>query len=61
MSQAADRPMPMAEFDDCCGQYRTRVGVAFGDIEQDVENYCENCPLLIERKREQILRVARAL
>jgi hypothetical protein len=44
-------PMPMAELDDCCGQHR------WGTALQD----CENCPLLIERRRDRVLQSARAL
>jgi hypothetical protein len=52
-------PMPMAEFDHCCGQHRW--GTALEDQRTDYANYCENCPLLIERRRERVLRAGRAL
>ena len=51
-------PMPMAEFDGCCGQYRW--GTALEDQGTEYANHCENCPLLIERRRERVLRMARA-
>lgn len=51
--------MPMAEFNDCCGQHRW--GTAIEDQGTDYANHCENCPLLIERRRERVLQTARAL
>lgn len=64
MSRASDipAPMPMAEFDDCCGQYRW--GTAIEDRVSGQENFCDNCPVLlerIERRRERVLQAARAL
>lgn len=56
--ELAARPMPMAEFDDCCGQYRW--GTALEDQGGDHANHCENCPILIER-RERVLRAGRAM
>ena len=60
MSRASEMPapMPMAELAECCGAFR--VGIAFGDHEEDVDEYCENCPLLIGRRRERVLQMARA-
>lgn len=54
------RAMPMAEFDDCCGQHRW--GTALEDRHSGFENYCENCPALIERREieQRVLRAARA-
>jgi len=58
MSERA-RPMPLAEADACCGQFRITAD------EQVAALFCENCPLIIERLRprdEQArLREARAL
>lgn len=51
-------PMAMAEFDDCCGQYRW--GTPLEDRQTGNENYCQNCPALIER-RERVLQAARAV
>ena len=61
MTQASDipAPMPLAELDDCCGQYRW--GTAIVDHGVGFANYCENCPLLIERRSERVLYAARAL
>jgi len=56
MSQAASSA---PEFDDCCGQYRW--GTAIEDRGTDGEAMCANCPRLIERRRERLLREARAL
>lgn len=53
-----DRPVPMPEFDDCCGQLRW--GTALEDQGGEYANICENCPRLIER-RERVLQQARAL
>lgn len=54
----AERPMPLAELDACCGSFRVASG------EQVAELFCENCPLIVERLRtrdEQArLREARA-
>jgi hypothetical protein len=57
MSEAT-RPMPMAEFDECCGQ--CRWGTALEDRGTDGGAICENCPQLIQRRRERVLREARA-
>ncbi|WP_156433702.1 hypothetical protein [Bradyrhizobium retamae] len=48
------RPMPLAELNECCG--RLQVEEWAGLREQ-----CQNCPLLIERRREHALYLARAL
>lgn len=52
----AAKPMTLAEAAECCGQLHFRAEVDDAGVV-----YCENCPLLIERKREDILRQARAL
>lgn len=48
-------PMSFAEAAECCGQYRWDATVDDARV-----SYCANCPLLIERKREEFLRQARA-
>jgi len=54
-----ERPMPSAELDDCCGQYR------WDDVTVDdpPATYCENCPLIIERleRQQRVMRAARAM
>ena len=50
----ADRPMPLAELNECCGRLHA-------DEWKGLQDTCENCPLLIERKREHVLQLARAL
>jgi hypothetical protein len=55
---AQDQPMPMAEFDECCGQ--CRWGTAMEDRGSETGNYCENCPALIEHRRARVLQAARA-
>jgi len=54
------RPMPLAELDACCGQLHW-TGSALEQCGTSFTDACENCPLLIERKREAALRMARAL
>lgn len=45
-------PMSFAEAAECCGQL---------DVEDArFQNACANCPLLIERRRDDVLRTARA-
>ncbi len=56
MSECA-RPMPLAEANECCGLLQFYVDGA-GDIA--CREICENCPVLIERQREQFLREAGA-
>lgn len=46
------RPMPLAELNECCGKLSVD---GTGPHEP-----CENCPLLIERKRAHALKLARA-
>ena len=52
-------PMSLAEANECCGQYR------WADWALDawtLDAYCENCPLLIERREHpEVLRAARAM
>lgn len=48
------RPMPLAEADACCGELHLNKYTGA------VIPPCDNCPLLIERKREAALRLARA-
>lgn len=48
------RPMPLAEADHCCGELR------LNEYAGGVIPPCPDCPLLIERKREQTLKQARA-
>jgi hypothetical protein len=47
-------PMPLAEAAECCGALDQSTEPGF-DIT------CDNCPLLIERRRADVLRAARAL
>lgn len=54
-SATQNRPMPLAEAAECCGQYRWDAAVDDARV-----HHCENCPLLIERKRDDFLRRARA-
>jgi hypothetical protein len=52
----AERPMPLAEADQCCG------AVQWIEVEDHWSiDVCPNCPLLIERKREDVMRAARAM
>lgn len=61
MADASARPMSLAEAAECCGQYRW--GHWALDGLDGHEAHCENCPLLIERKRDNpdVLRAARAM
>jgi hypothetical protein len=52
--QDADRPMPLAEVDHCCGELH------LNEYARELIPPCHDCPLLIERKREQVLKLARA-
>lgn len=52
-----ESPMSLAEFDECCG--RRHWDMVLGDHGAELANHCENCPALIERRREA-LRSARA-
>lgn len=54
------KPMSMAEFDQCCGQMHW-TGGALEQCGTRFTEACENCPLLIERRRDEVLRAARAL
>jgi hypothetical protein len=47
------RPMPLAELNECCGRLQV-------DEWTGPHSACDNCPLLIERKREHALKLARA-
>lgn len=49
--EAETAPMALAEAAECCGMF-------FGEVP---ETPCLNCPLLVERRREQLLRHARAM
>lgn len=57
------RPMPMAEFDACCGQYS--FVEAGGEV--TVSGGCTNCPLLlgsdhaVANENPQVMRAARAM
>jgi hypothetical protein len=53
-TQTATMPMALAEAVECCGALNQSTEPGF-DIT------CENCPLLIERRRDDVLRAARAL
>lgn len=47
--KAERRPMPMAEANECCGQFVPEI-------------VCENCPLLIERREQpHVMLAARAM
>ena len=52
--QDADRPMPLAEADHCCGELHLNKYTDW------TIPPCPNCPLLIESKRERVLQTARA-
>jgi hypothetical protein len=53
-AQTQTTPMSTAEFDQCCGKHH------WGE-HPELKPQCENCPLLIERRRHDVLRAARAL
>lgn len=55
----ADRPMSLAELDACCGQLHW-TGAALEQCGTNFTAACENCPLLIERRRDRVLQLARA-
>ncbi len=54
-NQCRQPPMSLAEVAECCGEYRWNAAVDDASV-----SHCANCPLLIERKREEFLRQARA-
>ncbi|MES5483615.1 hypothetical protein QMZ05_12725 [Bradyrhizobium sp. INPA03-11B] len=47
-------PMALAEAAECCGEFLCR------SADDANEGCCANCPMLVERKREEFLRKARA-
>ena len=53
-TQIDPMPMPLAEAAECCGALNQSTEPGF-DIT------CDNCPLLLERRRDDVLRAARAL
>lgn len=49
------RPMSFAEAAECCGQYSRDA-----ETEEVAAGTCANCPLLLDRRREEFLRQTRA-